>query len=141
YADRIVRDGLESMNIPLRVAQEADDCNKKLTPHGWTITKATEYVLAHVIAYQNKPPVKELIDLLVADTNSNDRRPRSVQDLRSRLKPFSDRFGSRQLHTIQLEELRSWNQEMVKRGLSPLSRRHYLSKAGRLYSWAKQNKY
>ena len=65
-----------------------------------------------------------------------------MRDLRSRLSPFSSRFGERRPSEITPDELKQWAADMKKiAGLSAQSRCHYLSKASQFYIWAIANKY
>ena len=136
YRDKLIRDGTEALSIPHHIAREAWDCHQRLLSHGWTLTTATDYVLTHVVKFQTKPIIEELVKQFLDDTEKNSGvREATLEDLKIRMSKFVARFGDRQLHTITLNDLKAWNQEMTKDGLGPRSRHHYLTKAGQLFNW------
>lgn len=112
---------------------EAAQCLEKLAPYNASLTEAVDHYVKHVLAYRNAPVVKELVDRLIADAKSADRRERTIMDLQSRLGQFAATFGNRRLSTITLPELQAWLNDPA---LSPRTRINYSVKVSQLYNYA-----
>ena len=63
--ERINRTSLEALGIPEKVIHEAWDCFKELEPHGWSLTKATDYLRKNVIKFQHAFDIRTLVAKLV----------------------------------------------------------------------------
>jgi hypothetical protein len=46
-----------------------------------TLHEAVRYYLKHVIAYRNSPPISEIVERMLVESERNDHRDRTVQDL------------------------------------------------------------
>jgi integrase len=139
--DRINKSSVELLDVPERIIHEGWQCHKRLEENGWTLTRATEYVLEHVIKFQEQASVRQLVEKYLEEEEASELAQDTIRDLRSRLKKFSRRFGDRKAHEISIEEVREWLIDMTKvEGLGPRSRCHYLSKASQFFRWCVVNK-
>jgi integrase len=71
---------------------------------------------------------------MIADAEKNDRRDRSVKDLKSRLNIFADGFPDRKLSELTVEEIKAWVDE--DEDWSARTRIHYLTKISQIYNYA-----
>src|SRR5664280_620334 len=55
--ERIDRSSAEALQIPQKIVHEAWECHNRLQERGWTLSRATDWVLAHAAAYDDQPPV------------------------------------------------------------------------------------
>jgi integrase len=78
------------------------------------------------------PPVTEIATRIIEDAERNDRRDRTISELKSRLATFSDDLPDRRLAGITVEELEEW---LDQEDWSPRSRINYLTKISRLYNY------
>jgi len=139
--NRIERSSAEALKIPEKFLHEAWGCHQRLTERGWTLTRATDWVLENVIRFQDQQTVSNLVETYMAEEKASGIAPDSVRDLRSRLAKLSRRFGDKKPYEITTDNIRTWLSEMTDdEGLSPLSRRHYLSKASQFFRWCLANK-
>jgi|SRR5579862_6866640 len=138
-ADQCNRESVEAFNINERLRLEALACQKRLQPVGWTLTMATDFAMRHAIVYSTAPLIESLVKKFLAEKEADMKegtlRPRSFDDLRSRLGAFQERFGDRRLHEIAKRDLEEWNAELRTDGIGPTTRGHYLKKAGQLFNW------
>lgn len=140
--DRIDRSSVEALQIPERILHEAWECHQLLSAKGWTLRRASEYVLKHVICFDSQPTVNVLVQDYLAEQEARDLAGDTIKDLRSRLGDFARRFHNRKVHEITRKEIGDWLSDMkAVNGRGPQSRCHYLSKASQFFIWCIKNKY
>jgi hypothetical protein len=100
-----LNEGTAALGLSQDARQDAAKALEILTPHGITLLQSAEYYSRHVLAYRNAPLVPKIVTRLVADAEKNDRRDRTVEELRSRLTTFSEDFADRRLSEITVEEI------------------------------------
>jgi hypothetical protein len=61
FADTKRSESDDAAMIPEALKFEAAECAEKLQPHNWTIRRATDYVVQHVIPFEKKPCIRDLI--------------------------------------------------------------------------------
>ena len=105
-----------------------------LKPHGVTLEESAKYFLKHVIAYRNAPTVDQIIDKMVGEAEKNNRRDRTIFDLKNRCKVFSEDFADTRLSEISLDELKEWFAEADD--WAPRTKINYLTKISQLYNYA-----
>jgi integrase len=126
-------EGKAAFAIPADLRLEAHKCAELLKPHGATITEAVQHYLKTVLAYRTAPTVSEIINRMLADARNAGRRERTIGDLAYRLGRFAKTYGSRQLASISLEELKAWIEDPT---LGARSRIHNATKISQLYNYA-----
>src|ERR1039458_5329385 len=129
----IENEGTAAFTLPVDVRTIAAKCVEKLSPHGATLDEAVDHYVDHVLKYRNVPTVAKIVAKLLADSEANHRRERTVKDLRHRLGVFVKTFGNRRLAEITRDELKDWLQDPT---LGARSRINYAVKTSQLYNFA-----
>jgi integrase len=139
--ERIDKGSAELLDVPEKIIHEAWDCHKRLTQRGWTLTRATDWVLGHAADYDSQPPLQKLIEQFLAEQKASGVAPATLIDLRSRLRKLSRWFSDSKAHEITSDEIRQWNTDLEEvEELGALSRRHYLNKASQFFRRCVLNK-
>ena len=133
---KVDNDGQAAFNIPTALRVEAVRAAAELAPHKATITEAVDFYVEHVLKYRAAPTVSKIVQRMLAETESNKRRAKTITDLKSRLGAFCETFGKRRIAEITRAELKAWLQDSP---LSPRSRINYAVKASQLYNFAIDN--
>jgi integrase len=129
-------EGKAAFIMPADLRNEATKCAKILEPHGATLTEAVNHYVKTVLAYRTAPSVAEIVNRLVAETEKNGRRNRTVRDLRERLQRFAKTYGSRQLSSLSVDEVRTWLDDPT---LGARSKIHNATKISQLFNYAIRN--
>ena len=129
----VENEGATALALPASVRVQAAEAIEKLTPHKATIREAVDHYCEHVLKYRAVPTIAEIAEKLIADAISNNRRERTIEDLRARLSKFVASFGNRQFAGVSREELKAWLQDPT---LSARSRINYSVKVSQLYNFA-----
>jgi integrase len=108
-----------------------------LRPYDATIIEACQHYVDHVLRYRTAPPVREIVEKMIADARKANRRPDTIAELRQRLGQFAAIYGDRQLSSISLEEAEQW----IDDGHSPRSRINRRRKLGQLFNFAIRRKW
>lgn len=108
---------------------------------GETLTAAAEFYLKQHLSLSRQQQVAGLLDKFIAEHETAGVSLPTMRDLRCRLKPLKTKFGNRLANEVTVEDIKLWDKEMTEKGLSPLSRRHYLNKAASFWRWAVANKF
>jgi integrase len=95
---------------------------KQLAAFGKTIADAIEFYLPHLQANNRTCTIGALLGELLEAKKQDGLRPRSIQDLRSRLGQFAGTFGTRQVSEIQGFEIEEWLRAL---GVAPLTRNNF----------------
>lgn len=136
-AERL-NEGASALALSQADRQDAAKALETLRPHDITLTKAADYYFQHVLAYRNAPLVPEVVARLIADTEKNDRRDRTVAELRSRLTIFANDFEDRRLSEVTVEEIEAWTNE---EDWSARTRINYLTKISQLFNYALRHRW
>jgi integrase len=129
--------GARAVMLPVSTRQDALKAEAILKKHGVSMTVAAQYYFDHVITYQNAPTITEIIDKMVTNAEKNNRRDRTVLDLKNRLTKFADEFPNTRLSEITVEEIKDWLDDWED--WSPRSKINYLTKLSQLYNYALKN--
>ncbi len=125
--------GAAALAIPYETKVDAVKAKALLAGHSVALEQAVRYYVKHVIAYQNAPTISKIVERMIADAEKNDRRRRTITDLKSRLEGFAEDFGERHLSELTVEEIRAWIDE---EDWSARTRINYLTKLSQLYNHA-----
>lgn len=136
-AERL-NEGASALALSQADRQDAAKALETLRSHNVTLRQAAEYYAKHVLAYRNAPLIPEVVARLIADAEKNDRRDRTVEELRSRLTTFSDDFKTRRLSEITGEEIEAWLDED---DWSPRTRINYLTKISQLFNYGLRHRW
>lgn len=133
-----LNEGTAALGLSQSARMDASKALEILAPHDVTLLQSAEYYAKHVLAYRNAPLIPEVVARLIADAEKNDRRDRTVEELRSRLTTFSDDFKTRRLSEITGEEIEAWLDED---DWSPRTRINYLTKISQLFNYGLRHRW
>jgi integrase len=137
---RIARanEGTAAFALPQDVRLDAAKAHRILAPHTVSILEAAKYYEKHVLAYKTAPLVKEIVERYIADSMSRNLRPRTISDVKNRLKTFAADFGDCRLNDITLDELKEWVNDDA---WQMRTRINFLTKISQLYGYAWRQKW
>jgi hypothetical protein len=122
--------GTAALALPQAIKVDASKASTLLIPHNVSLEEAAKYYLKHVIAYRNAPIISQIVAQMVGEAEKNDRRDRTVGDLKSRLTTFAEGFPDRRLSELTVEEIKAWVDEDEE--WSARTRINYLTKLSQL---------
>jgi integrase len=128
-----VNEGTAGLSLSQSTRVEAVKAEKLLKPHGATLLEATNYYLKHVIAFRNSPSISEVVQQLLQDAETNQRRDRTIGELKYRLTAFAEDYPDLRLSDITADDIREWidEEEWCAR-----TRINYLTKISQLFNYA-----
>src|SRR5215472_1549825 len=92
----------------MSLARMVQECASKLSAYGKTIKDATDFFIAHAAAGENSCTVAKLVDELVAARQRAGASQFDIDDMRSRLAIFAEKFAGQPVGTITGEEIADW---------------------------------
>jgi hypothetical protein len=98
------------------------ECMNKLRAHGKTIADATDFFVQHLMANEKSCTASELVDEFIAAKQKEAASQFDLDDIRSRLTTFSQRFGSHLVETITSTQIDDWLRSL---NVSIVTRNHY----------------
>jgi integrase len=126
--------GVAALALPQEVKVDAAKATALLAPHHVSLEEAAKYFIKHVVAFRTAPKIGEIVDQMITEAERNDRRARTVGDLKSRLTMFAEDFPERRLSELTVEEIKAWMDEDEE--WSARTRINYLTKISQLYNYA-----
>ena len=129
--------GTAALALPQAVKVDAAKASEILTPHNVSLQEAARYYVRHVIAYRNAPLINKIVKQMLADAEKNDRRDRTVSELKSRLNSFAEGFPNQRMSDLTVEEIKAWIDE--DEDWSARTRINYLTKISQLFNYLKHN--
>jgi integrase len=126
--------GTAALAMPQAIKVDAAKASALLIPHNVSLEEAAKYYLKHVIAYRDAPIISQIVDQMIAEAQKNDRRDRTVEDLKTRLTRFAEDFPDRRLSELTVEEIKAWVDEDEK--WSARTRINFLTKISQLFNFA-----
>jgi integrase len=100
--------GVEGAELSSRLRGEAAECVERLTAYGKTLTDATDFLVAHLKASQRSITAATLVEQIIAGKKADGMSERYIQDLRSRLPRFANKFDGQMVATITSAEIDNW---------------------------------
>jgi integrase len=125
------RNGIEHAEFPSAVRVMAQNAVEQLKPFGKTITDAVQHYVAHLKASEKSCTAVQLVEKLVEAKEADGASQRHVDDLRSRLNIFAEKFNGQPVATITSAEIDDWLRSLkrLKDGklvlVSAVTRNHY----------------
>jgi integrase len=116
------RNGVEHAEFPTALRVMAQNAVEQLKPFGRTITDAVQHYVAHLKASEKSCNAVELVKELVATKEKDGASQRHVDDLRSRLTIFANKFDGQPVATITSAKIDDWLRSLTG---SPVTRNHY----------------
>lgn len=120
--EELKRNGIEHAEFPTSIRVMAQNAMEQLKPFSKTITDAVRHYVAHLKASEKSCTAKQLVDELVAAKEKDGASRRHVDDLRSRLNIFAEKFNGQSVATITSAEVDDWLRSLP---VSPVTRNHY----------------
>lgn len=114
--------GREGAEFPTALRVMAQECKDALSKYGKTIKEATDFFIAHLKASAKSCTAVQLVKELVAAKKADGASVRHVDDLRSRLNIFAEKFDGAPVATITSAEIDDWLRSLP---CSPVTRNHY----------------
>jgi hypothetical protein len=136
YADTKRGESDDAAMIPEALKFEAAECAEKLQPHNWSIRRATDYILQHVIPFEKKPCIRDIIPIYLSEQAARGLAKDTMSEMRHRMKVYGERFGERGLHDLKLEDYSQWMQALALAGYEPQGIRHFLKRVHGFIKWA-----
>jgi len=116
------RNGVEHAEFPTALRIMAQNAVEQLKPFGKTISDAVQHYVAHLRASEKSCTAVQLVKELVAAKESDGASRRHLDDLRSRLNIFAEKFNGQPVATITSAEIDDWLRSL---NVSPVTRNHY----------------
>jgi integrase len=116
------RNGVEGAKFPTSLRIMAQEGTEHLKPFGKTIADAVAFFVRHLAASAKSCTAVKLVDELVAAKKADGASQRHVNDLRSRLNIFAEKFNSQMVATITSAEIDDWLRSLK---VSAVTRNHY----------------
>jgi hypothetical protein len=120
--DPIKPKDVDGVEIPMWLAMMAQECTNKLSAYGKTIKDATDFFIGHVAAGEKSCTVAKLVDELVAARQKGGASQFDLDEIRSRLAIFAEKFDGQPLRTITGGEIADWLRSL---NVSAVTRNHY----------------
>ena len=98
------------------------ECTNKLRAHGKTIQDATDFLIQHLMANEKSCTARELVDEFVAAKQKEAASQFDLDDIRSRLATFSQRFNNHLVETITSTQIDDWLRSL---NVSVITRNRY----------------
>ena len=140
------RNGIAHAEFPEALRVMAQECASRLSEYKkagsdsppLTIKDATDYLIAHLKASEKSCSAVQLVKELVAAKEKDGASQRHVDDLRSRLNIFAEKFNGQPVATITSAEIDDWLRSL---NVSPVTRNHYRRLIVLAFNFAVQRKY
>jgi integrase len=132
------RNGVEHAEFPTALRVMAQECSVQLQAFGKTIADATKYFIAHLKASEKSCTAAQLVKELLATKEHDGASKRHVNDLRSRLGIFAEKFDGQMVATITTKEIDDWLRSLP---VSPVTRNHYRRLVGLMFTFAVRQGY
>lgn len=116
------RGGVEHAEFPTALRVMAQTAVEQLTPFGKTIADAVKYYVAHLKASEKSCTATQLVNELIAAKKADGLSASHLNDLRSRLKKFADKFDGQPMATITNANIEDWLRSLP---VSPVSRNNF----------------
>jgi hypothetical protein len=114
------------------------ECTNKLSAYGKTIADATDFLIQHLMANEKSCTARELIDEFIAAKQKEAASQFDIDDIRSRLATFSQRFNSHRVENITSEQIDDWLRSL---NVSVVTRNHYRRLIMLAFNFAVQHGY
>lgn len=131
-----LNEGLSAFAISQELRVDALNASGLLQGRDVSLTGCAEYYLKHAAAYQNAPKIPAIVARMLTEAESNQRRGRTVEDLRARLNTFAEDFKEHRLGNLTVEDIQEW---VIDDDWQPRTRINYLTKISQLMNFGIRN--
>jgi integrase len=116
------RNGIEGAEFPTAARVMAQNAIEQLKPFGRTIADAVQHYVAHLKASERSCTAEQLVRELLKAKEADGVGERHLNDIRSRLSAFAEKFDSQMVATITSAQLDDWLRSL---SVSAVTRNHY----------------
>jgi integrase len=118
----LAKNGIEHAEFPTSIRVMAQNAVEQLKPFGKTIADAVQYYVAYLKANERSCTATQLVGELLKAKEADGVSERHLQDIRSRLNVFAEKFNGPVVATITSKDIDSWLRSLP---VSPVTRNHY----------------
>ena len=118
----LAKSGIEHSEFPTAIRVMAQNAVEQLRPFGKTIADAVGHYVAYLKASEKSCTAAQLVNELIAAKKADGVSERHLQDIRSRLSVFAEKFNGQMVATITSREIDTWLRSLP---VAPLTRNHY----------------
>jgi integrase len=136
-AERL-RDGLRHAEFSTALRVMAQEAVEALKPFGKTIRDAVTHYVTYLKASEKSCTAVQLVGQLLNAKKADGASKRHLDDLRSRLNIFAEKFDGRPVATISSSEIDGWLRSLR---VSPVTRNHYRRLVLLAFNYAKREGY
>ena len=140
--DGAKKDGQKHFSLSPTQREDAIAALALLEGSGMTLAQAVALAKKHLHSPAGNVTVKDAVNRLVVEKESENLRERSVRDLRNRLDVFAQTFGEKHVGEITKSEVEEWLRDLrgisdkSAEGLSARSKKNYLITVRTFFNWA-----
>src|SRR4029453_6909032 len=116
------RNGIEHAEFPTAIRVMAQEAIEQLQPFRKTIADAVQHYVAYLKASEKSCTAAQLVKELLAAKKADGGSERHLNDIRSRLSVFAEKFDGQMVATITSKEIDTWLRSLP---VAPLTRNHY----------------
>jgi integrase len=116
------RNGVEGAEFPTALRVMAQNAIEQLKPFNRTITDAVGYYVAHLKASEKSCTAEQLVRELLRAKEKDGVSQRHLNDIRSRLSVFAEKFDGQMVATITSAQLDDWLRSL---NVAAVTRNHY----------------
>jgi integrase len=116
------RNGIEHAEFPTAIRVMAQEAIEQLQPFRKTIADAVQHYVAYLKASEKSCTAAQLVKELLAAKKADGVSERHLNDIRSRLSVFAEKFDGQMVATITSKEIDTWLRSLP---VAPLTRNHY----------------
>lgn len=113
---RFIQHGQAHFELTTTEYNQAIQALKLLKDTGLDLVKAAQYAREHYKPAEDAVSITVAVDKMLAQKEAENLRPRSIRDLKGRLRPFTEAFGQKSVHEITAKQIQRWLDEL--KGLS-----------------------
>jgi integrase len=114
--------GLDGEKITSNLRDMALECAERLGEHGKTLRDATDFLIAHLQATKKSCTAEQLVRELLVAKEADGVSRRHLNDIRSRLSVFAEKFDGQMVATITSAQLDDWLRSL---NVLAVTRNHY----------------
>jgi integrase len=133
-AIKIQNEGTSALSLSQATRIDAMEASKILAPFEVSLKDAANYYAVSHSAFLKVPNIEKIAEEYLKNAKRNGRRERTLLDLKSRLKAFTEDFGENKPHEVLQEDIEEWLHE--NDDWKPRTILNYRAKVSQLFNFA-----
>jgi integrase len=134
---KILNEGASALSLSEDVRVDASRAQQILKQYDATLYDAAKYYSEHFLRFEDAPVITRIVDKCVESARNNNRRSRSIGDLKNRLNVFAESFGHLRPCEIEHEDIVEWIHDHDE--WKSQTKINYLGKVIQLFNFALKN--